>query len=52
MEQAYDIGEPRAFPIPISKRVEGLNHIAKLRSERFGIENKELESFFKEMRDR
>lgn len=52
MEQAYDIGEQRAFPIPISKRVEGLNHIAKLRSERFGIENKELESFFKEMRDR
>lgn len=52
MEQAYDIGEQRAFPIPISKRADGLNHIAKLRSERFGIENKELESFFKEMRDR
>lgn len=52
MKQNYDTGEPRAFPVPVSKRADGLNHIAKLRSERFGTENKELESFFKEMRDR
>lgn len=52
MKQDYDIGEQRAFYIPIEQRTEGLNHIAKLRSERFGMENKELELFFKEMRNR
>ncbi|MEY0252862.1 DUF5347 domain-containing protein [Morganella morganii] len=52
MQHAYDIGEPRAFAIPVSQRTDGLNHIAKLRSEHFGVENKELEKFFKEMRDR
>lgn len=52
MEQTYDIGEPRAFHIPISQRTDGLNHIAKIRSERFGLINKELETFFSDMRDR
>lgn len=52
MQQQSEIAKRSAYPIPVSQRVDGLNHIAKLRSERFGMENKELESFFKSMRDR
>ncbi|MCG9941593.1 DUF5347 family protein [Providencia rettgeri] len=52
MQQNPAILEQRYMPMSIGQRVYGINKTCEVKSKTLGLENKELKSFFKEMRDR
>ncbi|MFL7853777.1 DUF5347 family protein [Providencia rettgeri] len=52
MRQNPAIHEQRYMPMSIGQRVHGINKVCEVKSKTSGLENKELKSFIKEMRDR
>lgn len=52
MQQTPAILERRYMPMSIQQRVHGINKVCEVKSKTSGLENKELKSFIKEMRDR
>lgn len=52
MQQNPAILERRYMPMSIGQRVHGINKVCEVKSKTSGLENKELKSFIKEMRDR
>ncbi|MEY1238765.1 DUF5347 family protein [Providencia manganoxydans] len=52
MQQNPALLETFYNPMSIQKRWNGQNKISEVKSKTFGLENKELKSFIKEMRDR
>ncbi|EMI4428624.1 DUF5347 family protein [Providencia rettgeri] len=52
MQHNPAILEQRYMPMSIGQRVHGINKACEVKSKTSGLENKELKSFIKEMRDR